>query len=280
MMTELMKRLALFSLLLLPSAAVTAQPDVPVEQWSGKTVLFIGAHPDDDSRSHGTLSLLNANGNDVHVMLLTLGNVGTKDPDLSMIELAQIRRQEEVNALGQLGIPEQNYINLGYDDGRLEYADREELIERIVFHIRRLRPNVVVAFDPGQGEQRWHKSDHRAAAYLAADAARAAEWPLLYTGHLVNHGMDAYQIEEYLFYDTDDADTWVDITDHVENKSNAGAQYVSQWGPEGQYKYYPTLTAEQEAEARERIRSRILERDDTPVEAFRYHEGVPDAIGR
>jgi hypothetical protein len=92
--------------------------------------------------------------------------------------------------------------------------------------------------------------------------------------------MDAYQIEEYLFYDTDDADTWVDITGHVENKSNAGAQYVSLWGPEGQYKYYPTLTAEQEAEARERIRSRILERDGTPVEAFRYHKGVPDAIGR
>lgn len=275
-----MKPLPFIAIWLIPFAGALAQPEVPVEEWRGKTILFIGAHPDDDSRSHGTMSLLQANGNDVHVMLLTLGNVGTKDPDLSMIELAKIRRQEEVNALAELGIPEENYINLGYDDGRLEYADHEEIIERIVFHIRRLRPNVVMAFDPGKGGQRWHKSDHRSAAYLAADAARAAEWPLLYTGHLVNHGLDAYQIEEYLFYDTDDADTWVDITGYVEKKANAGAQYVSQWGPEGQYKYYATLTAEQEAAARDRIRARVLERDGRSVEAFRHHAGVPDAIGR
>lgn len=277
----MIKRIAIWtSLTLLLPGAVLAQPEVPVAEWTGKTVLFIGAHPDDDSRSHGTLSMLQDHGNDVHVLLMTLGNVGTKDPKISRIDLAKIRRQEEVAALGALGIPEENYINLGYDDGRLEYADREEAIERIVYHIRRLQPNVVVAFDPGQQEQRWHKADHRAASYLAADAARAAEWPLLYTGHLVNHGFEAYQIEEYLFYDTNDADTWVDITGYTDEKIEAGTKYVSQWGPEGQYKYYPELTDEQEAAARERIQGRILERDGLPVEAFRHHAGVPDAIGR
>jgi LmbE family N-acetylglucosaminyl deacetylase len=277
-----MKKLTLLCILVLwPLTTVNAQPQVPVEKWTGKTVLLIGAHPDDDSQSHGTLSLLKANGNDVHVMLLTLGNVGTKDPDLSRIALAKIRRQEETNALAELGIPEENYINLGYDDGRLEYADHEEVIERIVFHIRRLRPNVVMAFDPGLGGQRWHKSDHRAAAYLAADAARAAEWPLLYTGHLVNHGLQAHQIEEYLFYDSGDPDTWVDISAHVEKKINAAARYTSQWGPEGQNKYVgPTLSAEQEALVRERLKQRITQRDGTPVEAFRHHAGIPDRIGR
>lgn len=275
------ERIPLFLILaLLPLTAVRAQPDVPVEEWTGKTILFIGAHPDDDSRSHGTLAMLQDHGNDVHVLLMTLGNVGTKDPDISRIDLANIRRAEEVAALAELGIPEENYINLGYDDWRLEYADREEAVERIVYHIRRLRPNVVVAFDPGKQAQRWHKADHRTASYLAADAARAAEWPLLYTGHIVNHGLEAHQIEEYLFYDTNDADTWVDITGYTDAKIEAGTKYVSQWGPEGQYKYYPELTAEQEAAARERIDRRILEQDGRPVEAFRHHAGVPDAIGR
>lgn len=72
-----------------------------------------------------------------------------------------------------------------------------------------------IAFDPGQGRQHWHKFDHRSAAYLAADAARAAEWPLLYPGHLVNEGLQPYQIEEYLFYDTGGPDTWGDISGHV-----------------------------------------------------------------
>lgn len=277
----MIKHTAYFLLLtlLLPASSL-AQPETPVEEWTGKTVLFIGAHPDDDSRSHGTLAMLQDHGNDVHVLLMTLGNVGTKDPDLSMIELAKIRRQEEVAALAELGIPEENYINLGYDDGRLEYADREEAIERIVYHIRRLKPNVVVAFDPGEQELRWHKSDHRSASYLAADAARAAEWPLLYTGHTVNHGLEAHEIEEYLFYDTNDADTEVDITGYTDEKIEAGTKYVSQWGPDGQYKYYPTLTDEQVESARDRIQQRIIQRDGRPVEVFRYHKGVPDAIGR
>lgn len=263
------------------AATAYAQPEVPVEEWTGKTVLLIGAHPDDDSYSHGTLSMLRQNGNDVYVMLMTLGNVGTKDPNLSRIELAKIRRTEEINALSELGIDEDHYINLGYDDGRLEYADREEIIERIVHVIRRLRPNVVMAFDPGQGAQRWHKADHRSAAYLAADAARSAEWPLLYPGHLVNDGLQPYQIEEYLFYDTADADTWVDISDHVEKKVNAAARYVSQWGPDGQDKYFgPELTPDQEASVKERLRSRVNRRNGTAVEAFRYHKGVPDRIGR
>lgn len=276
-----MKKLQLlFVLLLLPLLTAAAQPEVPVEQWRGKTILLIGAHPDDDSQSHGTLSLLRANGNDVYVLLLTLGNVGTKDPELSTIDLAHIRREEEVNALAQLGIPEDHYINLGYDDGRLEYADREEIIERIVFQIRRIKPNVVMAFDPGAEGQRWHKSDHRAASYLAADAARAAEWPLLFTGHIVNHGLEAHRIDEYLFYDTQHPDTWVDITGHVDNKVNAGMQYVSQWGPEGQDKYYPTMTEEQKQLVEERLRNRVRMRDGKPVEGFRHHAGYPDAIGR
>ena len=38
-----------------------SQPLIPIEQWEGKTILLIGAHPDDDYQSHGTLALLNEN---------------------------------------------------------------------------------------------------------------------------------------------------------------------------------------------------------------------------
>ena len=86
------------ALLLLPALAA-AQPETPVEEWTGKKILLIGAHPDDDSRSHGTLAMLQANGNEVWVALLTTGNVGTQDPDMSRYELATVRRQEELAAL-------------------------------------------------------------------------------------------------------------------------------------------------------------------------------------
>lgn len=100
-----MVRYARWGLLALLFGAQVAwsQPEVPVEQWQGKTILLIGAHPDDDSYAHGTLARLAAQGNDVYVLLLTMGNVGTKDTTLSRTQLARIRKQEEINALAASG---------------------------------------------------------------------------------------------------------------------------------------------------------------------------------
>ena len=52
-------------------------------QWKGKKILFIGAHPDDDQGSQGTLAMLQGHGNQVWVLIMTTGNVGTKDPNMS-----------------------------------------------------------------------------------------------------------------------------------------------------------------------------------------------------
>ena len=69
-----------------------AQPETPVSEWRDKTILVIGAHPDDDSHAHGTLALLQKSGNEIWTVILTTGNVGTLDPKLSRFDLARIRR--------------------------------------------------------------------------------------------------------------------------------------------------------------------------------------------
>ena len=180
--------LVLSPAVLLAQRFAQLQPETPVEKWTGKTAMLIGAHADDDAISHGTLAMLQAHGNQVYIVTLTTGNVGTQDPSLSRTQLAAIRRQEEVAALAELGIPEQHYINLGYDDGLLEFEDRKAVVENLVRMIRKIRPDVLLAWDPGRNYQRWHKSDHRAAAYLAADAARAAMWRLLFEGQITQEG--------------------------------------------------------------------------------------------
>ena len=127
---------------LFQAGQAVAQPEVPVEQWRGKTILLVGAHPDDDAGRYGTLSLLRENGNEVYVLLLTTGNVGTKDPTMTRDRLSKIRRQEELNALAEIGIAEDHYINLGYTDGMVEFADKEEVVRRLVWHYRKIRPDV------------------------------------------------------------------------------------------------------------------------------------------
>ena len=258
------------------------KPEVPVEKWTGKTIMLIGAHADDDALSHGTLALLQAHGNRVYVVTLTTGNVGTQDPNLSRMEMAEIRRKEEIAALGELGIPAEHYINLGYDDGLLEFEDRKAVVENLVRQIRKLRPDVLMAWDPGKNYQRWHKSDHRAAAYLAADAARAAMWRLLFEGQITQEGLQAYMVPAYLLYndyDHDDENTWVDISDFVEKKVSAFSHYASQYGP-GWKKYNPNPSEADIKEMKEFARKRIQMKGGKPVEGFRYYQGLPDALGK
>ena len=282
-----MKRLLILALFAISPLALQAQqqnlgPDVPIEKWTGKTIMLIGAHADDDANSHGTLAMLQAHGNQVYILTLTTGNVGTQDPTLSRMQLAEIRRREELAALAELGIPADHYINLGYDDGLLEFEDRKAVVENLVRWIRKLRPTVLMAWDPGKNYQRWHKSDHRAASYLAADAARAAMWRLLFEGQITQEGLKEYMIPEYLFYndyDHDDENTWVDISDFVEKKVNAFSKYVSQYGP-GWKRYTPNPSAEDVKQLKDDARSKVRMKDGKPVEGFRYYKGLPDALGK
>ena len=277
-----MRTLVLANVMLLFHVVAFSQPEVPIEKWTGKTILLIGAHPDDDSYSMGTLGMLNANGNNVYIAILTTGNVGTLDPDLGMMDLALIRKQEEQAALAAMGIPADHYINLGYDDGMLEYEDNKEVVMKLVRLIRKIKPDVLFAFDPGKGGQRWHKADHRAAAYLSADAARAAMWPLMFQGQIALEGLEAHMVEEYLLYDSaeKDKDTWVDITGWADRKVDALSKYVSQFSS-GWYHYNgPNLSEEEEKEVKEQLHGWMEYRNGLPVEGFRYYKGLPDDIGR
>jgi LmbE family N-acetylglucosaminyl deacetylase len=261
-----------------------SQPNVSVEKWQGKTILLIGAHPDDDHQSHGTMAMLTANGNNIYIVTLTTGNVGTKDPKLSKTDLAKIRRQEEVDALKEIGISEDHYVNLGYDDGRVEFADKEEVVGKLVHYIRKFKPDVLLSFDPGFNYQVWHKSDHRASAYLAADAVRAAEWPLMYEGDIIQGKLEAHSIPEFLFYggNIDDKNTIVNIDKYVDQKVEAGTKYISQWtsgwsnylGPD--INDYP---AGEKEKLYKKVRGRIIVIDGKSIERFRYHKGIPDTMG-
>ncbi len=265
------------------SAQITPQPpEVPIANWTAKTIMLIGAHADDDALCHGTLAMLQAQGNQVYIVTLTTGNVGTQDPKLSRTQLAEIRRQEELAALKELGIPGDHYINLGFDDGLLEYEDRKAIVENLVRWIRKLRPDVLFAWDPGKNFQHWQKSDHRAAAYLAADAARAAMWRLLFEGQITQEGLKEFTIPEYMFYndyDYQDENIWVDITGFVDKRVNAGAHYLSQFGP-GWKNYNPNPSEAEIQEMKARALDFIRTRDGKRIEGFRYYRGLPDALGK
>ena len=107
-------QLALLAFLVVPAVLVSqvAQAEPPyegpdrVEEWEGKRVLVVTPHPDDETfTSGGTLALMADRGNEIHVVVYTTDNAGSRDPEMTHERLAAIRKAEEENACKILGIP-------------------------------------------------------------------------------------------------------------------------------------------------------------------------------
>ncbi|UCH36431.1 MAG: PIG-L family deacetylase [Armatimonadota bacterium] len=205
-----------------------------IEDWKDKTIVVFAPHPDDDTfYCGGTLAKLAKNGNKVIIAIYTNDNKGSYDLEMTSERLARIRKAEEEAACAAVGIPKENIIWLGYDDGELEYAPPKKLCGEATRIIRQYRPYAVFSLDPGPVYERWHKSDHRMGAFNTVDAVRAAPFPLYYPEHLLTEGLQPHEVTECVFFDAADGDVnyWVDIEDVKDQKMEAASKHVSQFPP-------------------------------------------------
>jgi LmbE family N-acetylglucosaminyl deacetylase len=261
-----------------PLAAQITQPEPEytgtdrIEQWQGKKILVVTPHPDDETfTSGGTLALLAERGNEIHVVIYTTDNAGSRDPEMTHERLAAIRKAEEEAACTILGIPTSNITWLGHDDGMLEYVDRRELTKQVAREIRRVRPDALFSVDPGAPYEQYHKSDHRSAAVITADAIRAARWRL-YFPELDRAGLEAYSVPLVFFYYSANPNYTVDISAVAERKAHAAAAHNSQFGSLVD-KYDETLITEQQLdELAKSILSRAQRENGRVVERFRRSE--------
>jgi LmbE family N-acetylglucosaminyl deacetylase len=260
------------------SAQVTlAEPEYTgrdrVEHWRGKRILVVTPHPDDETfTSGGTLALLARNRNEIHVVIYTNDNAGSRDPSMTHERLAAIRKAEEENACRILGIPAGNIVWLGHDDGMLEYVDRRELTKQVAREIRRVRPDALFSVDPGAPYDQYHKSDHRSGAMITADAMRAAEWRL-YFPDLEAAGLPAWDVPVAFFYYSAQPNYTVDITEVAELKSRAAAAHVSQFDPLVDRYDESVITEAHRADLARALLGRAVKVDGRYVERFRRSEG-------
>ncbi len=213
-----------------------------IEEWTERTVVCFGAHPDDDLHAAGTFARLIRAKNAVHLVMYTNDDNGSMDRSMSAERLTRIRREEQAAAARALGIPVENLHWLGYGDGELEYVDRRELCRVSAALIRRLRPDAVFSFDPGARWEQFHKSDHRSAAVNTVDAMRAARWHL-YFPELLEQRLEPHSVPVAFYFDGHEPDYFVEISETIEHKIEAFCAHVSQFGRR-QQRYEPTLHPE------------------------------------
>ncbi|HEV2400067.1 MAG TPA: PIG-L deacetylase family protein [Candidatus Sulfotelmatobacter sp.] len=243
-----------------------------LEQVQNKTILVFTPHPDDDVfGAGGTIALLNRNHNKVFIAIYTNDDKGSYDEDMNSQRLARIRRAEEEVSEGLLGTPKENIMWLGYDDGMLEYAAQPKLTEEATAIIRRIRPDILLSVDPGQWYERWHKSDHRMAAFNTIDAVRAAEFWLYFPNQKLQQGLKPYRVPEmYFFYPSpQEANYFVNIESVADLKLEAAAKQVSQFEP-AITKYRPDWEPADLEKAKKEMRDEQPKKDGHYVEAFRY----------
>jgi N-acetylglucosamine malate deacetylase 1 len=254
------------------AVASIANAEERLENYKNKTVLVFSPHPDDDSFAvGGTIALLAANGNKVIIAIYTNDNKGSFDRTMTSEQLARVRKAEEEAACAVLGIPKENILWMGHDDGELEYVPAKILCGQATKLIRQYRPDAVLSVDPGQWYERWHKSDHRMAAFNTIDAIRAAEFHLYYPEHLLVDNLEPFTVRNMYFYYAapKDANYFVNIDSVLDKKIEAASKHVSQFEPAAS-KYRPDWAPADLAKLKEGYRKSEEKADGHYVESYRY----------
>jgi LmbE family N-acetylglucosaminyl deacetylase len=149
-----------------------------------KTVLSLGAHPDDaEFMCAGTLALLRKKGWQVHIATMTAGDCGTVE--YSREEISRIRKAEAAKSASILG---GSYHCLGCDDAFIMY-DRPTLLKAIEV-VRKVRPTIVFALSPSD-----YMVDHEMASRIAQTACFACG-----VVNIEIAGVEPFEPVPYLYY--------------------------------------------------------------------------------
>jgi LmbE family N-acetylglucosaminyl deacetylase len=125
--------------------------DSVVGELGGTRVLGVFAHPDDEQTVNGLFHRAKRHDGAYTAMITaTQGEAGHQTPVVARDEdLGAVRKAEALKNSFNLGVD--RHVVWDYPDGGLPDVDEDELVDRVVDELRRVRPDVVVGFWPESG---------------------------------------------------------------------------------------------------------------------------------
>ncbi len=201
-------------------------PSIP----EGNRVLVVMAHPDDaEFGCGGTIAKWAAAGKEINYLLCTSGDKGSSDPDMLPVKLAQLRRQEQLNAAHALGARDVTFLS--YEDGTLQ--NTLHLRRDITREIRRFKPDAVICQDPTMrfgGNRYLNHPDHRAAGDACLDAIYPSARDMHVFPELLVEGLGPHKVREVFMSTMQNPDVWIDVSECFERKLEGLRQHTSQVG--------------------------------------------------
>ncbi len=202
------------------------------EEWTEKKrILVILAHPDDPEFFFGgSIARWISAGHEVFYCLLTMGDKGGNDLQITPEQLASIRIVEQQNAAKVLGVKEVFFLSS--PDGFLHPNDlvRKEVVRQI----RKIKPEIVVSCDPTnyfiRGRYINHP-DHRAAGEITLDAVFPAAGNVYYFPELItDENLQPHTPNEVWLSSPVKPNTILDVTDFWQLRMAALKMHTSQIG--------------------------------------------------
>lgn len=136
-------------------------------------LMCVLAHPDDESLGMGgALAKYASEGIETYIVTATRGErgrFGDAEEKPSIEEVGKVRESELRCAAKVLGVKEVCFLD--YIDADLDKADPKEAISKIVHHIRRIQPDVIITFGPEGG---YGHPDHIAISQFTTAAVVAS----------------------------------------------------------------------------------------------------------
>jgi len=201
-----------------------------------KTILFFPAHPDDIVIYFGALiRKLIKDEKNVFVVTVSSGDRGSRENEIGEKELANKRLDEEKGALKFLGVPEENYFNLGREDG--EVKNDMKLVEEISFYIRKFKPDLVATHEPTIIYQETYNKDgffvqhrdHRQVGEAVMDSVYPFARNRSFFPEQSKQGLDPFSVYDILLTDEAEANFDFDYTNDVQIKIDALKMHASQY---------------------------------------------------
>ncbi len=190
-----------------------------------RSALAVAAHPDDiESWCAGTVAALTARGARVAFLLLISGDKGSPDPLADPRRVAEGREVEQRAAARVLGVSDLTFLRR--PDGEL--TDDRPLRRAIAAQIRRVRPDLLLTFDPWR-PYAFHR-DHREGPLAALAAAFMAVRPGPLPGPADTPPLPPHATHAAWLFLTDRPDRFVDIGEGFAVKVAARLAHASQTG--------------------------------------------------
>lgn len=222
--------------------------------------LVIMAHPDDpDFICGGTVARMASQGIEVTYMILTNGDKGNHNPEITRNQLIAFRKIEQRAAAAVCGV--QQVLFMGEEDGFLRPT--REIRERVTREIRRIKPQLIICQDPDRylvGEGYINHPDHRNAGLIALEAIfPAADNPMFYP-EMADEGYTPHKVSQLYVHGPADSNVRVEITEVIDQKieailchktqisepESAPTRWRERWGTkqaDGSLRYYETFKA-------------------------------------